>query len=125
MNAALELVGTDVLPDTPQGTVCCTGMLGDVWSIPGFSPPYAVIPKSSDLTAEALQRYVDLVESGRLPLKIHPVYGFEEIAEAHRVMGERWGSWPPGWAEGRACRVRPETALSNFTAPRSGVRVPW
>lgn len=33
-----------------------------------------------------LRRYVDLVEAGRLPLKIHQVSAFDEIAEAHRVM---------------------------------------
>ncbi|WP_039921935.1 zinc-binding alcohol dehydrogenase family protein [Amycolatopsis decaplanina] len=100
VDVALELVGTNVLPDTLRatavhGTVCFTGMLSDVWSIPDFYP-MAVIPngvrltayggESSDLPAEALQRYVDLVEAGRLPLKIHRVYAFDEIAEAHRVM---------------------------------------
>ncbi|WP_409492549.1 hypothetical protein [Amycolatopsis sp. cmx-11-12] len=54
-------------------------MPGDVWSIPDFYP-MAVIPNGvrltasgGDLPAEALQRYVDLVEAGRLPLKIHQV----------------------------------------------------
>ncbi|MEU3628259.1 hypothetical protein BS329_32425 [Amycolatopsis coloradensis] len=50
-----------------------TEMLSDVWSIPDFYP-MAVIPngvrltaydgESSDLPAEALQCYVDLVEAG-------------------------------------------------------------
>jgi NADPH:quinone reductase len=39
VNAALELVGTNVLPDTLRatavhGTVCFTGMLSDTWTIP-------------------------------------------------------------------------------------------
>ncbi len=100
VDAALELIGTNVLPDTLKatavhGTVCFTGMLSDVWTIPDFYP-MDVIPngvrltaysgQGSDLPAAALQRYVDLVEAGRLPLKIHHVYEFDQIAEAHRVM---------------------------------------
>jgi NADPH:quinone reductase-like Zn-dependent oxidoreductase len=41
VQAALELVGTNVLPDTLKatavhGTVCFTGMLNDSWTIPDF-----------------------------------------------------------------------------------------
>jgi len=100
VHAALELVGTNVLPDTLRavavhGTVCFTGMLSDTWTIPDFYPidylPNGVRltaygGESSDLPAEALQRYVDLVEQGRLPLRIDRVFAFDEIAEAHRVM---------------------------------------
>jgi NADPH:quinone reductase-like Zn-dependent oxidoreductase len=75
VDAALELVGTNVLPDTLRatsvhGTVCFTGMLSDAWTIPDFYP-IGYIPngvrltayggESSDLPAEALQRYVGLV----------------------------------------------------------------
>jgi NADPH2:quinone reductase len=43
VHAALELVGTNVLPDTLRatavhGTVCFTGMLSDSWTIPDFYP---------------------------------------------------------------------------------------
>lgn len=100
VDAALELVGTNVLPDTLRatavhGTVCFTGMLSDTWTIPDFYP-IGYIPngvrltayggESSDLPAEALQRYVGLVEQGRLPLRIDRVFAFDEIVEAHRVM---------------------------------------
>jgi NADPH:quinone reductase-like Zn-dependent oxidoreductase len=102
VDAALELVGTNVLPDTLRataihGSVCFTGMLSDAWTIPDFYP-IGYIPngvrltayggESSDLPAEALQRYVGLVEQGRLPLRIDRVFAFDEIAEAHRVMEE-------------------------------------
>lgn len=100
VDAALELVGTNVLPDTLRaiavhGTVCFTGMLSDSWTIPDFYPidylPNGVRltaygGESSDLPADALQRYVGLVEAGRLPLRIDRVFAFDEIAEAHRMM---------------------------------------
>ncbi|MEU0092854.1 zinc-binding alcohol dehydrogenase family protein [Kribbella sp. NPDC006257] len=100
VDAALELVGTNVLPDTLKatavhGTVCFTGMLSDAWTIPDFYP-IGYLPngvrltayggESSDLPAEAFQRYVDLVADGRLPIRIDRVFAMEEIAEAHQVM---------------------------------------
>ena len=100
VNAALELVGTNVLPDTLKatavhGTVCFTGMLSDAWTIPDFYP-IGYLPngvrltayggESSDLPAAALQRYVDLVAAGKLPIRIDRVFSFDEIAEAHRIM---------------------------------------
>jgi NADPH2:quinone reductase len=102
VDAALELVGTNVLPDTLRattvhGTVCFTGMLSDVWTIPDFYPQ-AYIPngvrltaysgESSELPAEAFQRYVDLVAAGKLPIRVDREFAMEEIAEAHRVMEE-------------------------------------
>ncbi len=100
VNAALELVGTNALPDTLQatavhGTVCFTGMLSDAWTIPDFYP-IGYLPngvrltayggESSDLPAEAFQRYVDLVAAGKLPIRIDRVFKLDEIAEAHRIM---------------------------------------
>lgn len=100
VDAALELVGTDVLPDTLRatavhGTVCFTGMLSDTWTIPDFYP-IGYIPngvrltayggESSDLPPAVFQRYVDLVAAGTLPIRIHRVFALEEIAEAHEVM---------------------------------------
>ncbi|NEA33140.1 zinc-binding alcohol dehydrogenase family protein [Streptomyces sp. SID13031] len=100
VDAALELVGTNVLPDTlrstaVRGTVCFTGMLSDAWTIPDFYP-IGYLPngvrltaysgESSDLPAESLQRYVDLVAAGKLPIRIDRVFTLDEIAEAHRVM---------------------------------------
>ncbi|MGW1343821.1 zinc-binding alcohol dehydrogenase family protein [Kribbella sp. NPDC002412] len=100
VNAALELIGTNVLPDTLKatavhGTVCFTGMLSDNWTVPDFYP-IGYLPngvrltayggESSDLPAEAFQRYVDLVANGKLPIRIDRVFTMEEIGVAHRVM---------------------------------------
>ncbi|TDD13536.1 NADPH:quinone reductase, partial [Kribbella turkmenica] len=100
VDAALELVGTNVLPDTLRatavhGTVCFTGMLSDNWTIPDFYP-IGYLPngvrltayggESSDLPVEAFQRYVDLVAEGKLPVRVERVFAMDEIGEAHRVM---------------------------------------
>jgi len=100
VNAALELVGTNVLADTLRatavhGTVCFTGMLSDAWTIPDFYP-IGYLPngvrltayggESSDLPAEAFQRYVDLVAAGKLPIRVDREFTMDEIAEAHQVM---------------------------------------
>jgi NADPH:quinone reductase len=100
VNVALELVGTNVLPDTLKatavhGTVCFTGMLSDNWTIPDFYP-IGYLPngvrltayggESSDLPPAAFQRYVDLVAAEKLPIRIDRVFGMEEIGEAHRIM---------------------------------------
>jgi NADPH2:quinone reductase len=42
--------------------------------------------ESTDLPAEAFQRYVDLVAAGNLPIRIDRVFTLDQIAEAHRVM---------------------------------------
>jgi NADPH:quinone reductase len=100
VNAALELIGTNVLPDTLKatavhGTACFTGMLSDNWTIPDFYP-IGYLPngvrltayggESSDLPADAFQRYVDLVANGKLPIRIDRVFTMEQIGEAHRIM---------------------------------------
>ncbi|MBP2472263.1 NADPH:quinone reductase-like Zn-dependent oxidoreductase [Crossiella equi] len=78
-----------------RGTACSTGMLSDQWTIPDFHPmdylPNGVrltsySGQSSDLSREALRRYLRLIEAGTLPVRLDRVSDFEEIAEAHRVM---------------------------------------
>jgi NADPH:quinone reductase len=55
VNAALEFVGTSVLPDTLRatavhGTVCFTGMLSDTWTTPDLYP-IGYLPNGVRLTA--------------------------------------------------------------------------
>ena len=69
--------------------------LSDTWTIPDFYP-IGYLPngvrltaysgESSDLPADAFQRYVDLIAAGKLPIRIDRVFGLDEIAEAHRIM---------------------------------------
>ena len=100
VEAALELVGTNTLPDTLRatavhGVVCFTGMLSNEWTVADFYP-IDYIPSgvrltayggdAADLPSEVLQRYLDAVAAGRLTVPIHRTYTLDEIAEAHADM---------------------------------------
>jgi NADPH:quinone reductase-like Zn-dependent oxidoreductase len=100
VDAALELVGTNTLPDTLRatavhGVVCFTGMLSDQWTVADFYP-IEYIPTgvrltayggdAADLPADVLQAYLDAVAMGRLTVPIHRTYSLAEIAEAHADM---------------------------------------
>src|SRR3954447_17254451 len=97
VDAALELVGTNTLPDTlhataVHGVVCFTGMLSNQWTVEDFYP-IDYIPsgvrltayggEATDLPAGVLQAYVDAVAAGRLTVPIHRTYALDEIAQAH------------------------------------------
>lgn len=98
----LELVGTTTLIDSLKaarrgGIVCMTGILGGSWTLPEFHPmgdvPTGVkltsySGEASDITGAPLQRYVTLVESGALILKLGPSFRFEDLREAHAMMDE-------------------------------------
>lgn len=96
----LELIGTTTLADSLRstrepGTVCMTGMVGNSWSLPNFSP-METIPTAISLTtydggvgdfmAMPLQELIDQVEAGTLPVSFGPVFDIGEIVEAHRLM---------------------------------------
>ena len=101
VDAALELVGTPTLPDTLRsvrvhGTVCFTGLLSNQWTVKEFYP-IGYIPagvrltayegSASDLPRESMQRVLDSVADGSLPIAIHRVYdGLEQVPQAHSDM---------------------------------------
>jgi NADPH:quinone reductase-like Zn-dependent oxidoreductase len=100
VDAALELVGTNTLPDTLRatavhGVVCFTGMLSNQWTVADFYP-IDYIPsgvrltgyggEAADLPTEVLQAYLDAVAAGRLTVPIHRAYALDEIAQAHADM---------------------------------------
>jgi NADPH2:quinone reductase len=100
VQAAIELVGTDTLPDTLRatavhGVVCFTGMLSNQWTVADFYP-IEYIPSGVRLTAyggdavdlptEVLQDYLDAIAAGRLTVPIHRTYALDEIAQAHADM---------------------------------------
>ena len=100
VEAALELVGTNTLPDTLRatavhGVVCFTGMLSNRWTVADFYP-IEYIPSgvrltayggdAADLPSDVLQAYLDAVAAGRLTVPIHRTYTLDEIAQAHADM---------------------------------------
>ena len=100
VDGAVELVGTNTLPDTLKatrrgGVVCFTGMLSDQWTIRDFYP-MDYIPngvrltayhgEASELPASVLQQFLDGVATGDATVPIGHVYRLDEIAEAHHDM---------------------------------------
>jgi len=100
VDKVLELVGTTTLLDSlacakRHGAVCMSGMVGDRWTLETFEP-MAAIPTAVSLTtysggagefmAMPLQRLVNEVEKGNLPMKVGRVFRLDEIVEAHRCM---------------------------------------
>jgi NADPH:quinone reductase-like Zn-dependent oxidoreductase len=100
VDAAVELVGTNTLPDTLRatavhGVVCFTGMLSNEWTVADFYP-IEYIPSgvrltayggdAADLPPEVLQAYLDAVAAGRLTVPVDRTYALDEIARAHADM---------------------------------------
>ncbi|MFJ9180604.1 alcohol dehydrogenase catalytic domain-containing protein [Streptomyces sp. NPDC102360] len=96
VDAALELVGCSVLPDTlhtvrRHGTVCFTGALAGQWTIPDFSP--FMIPggvrltsyggEAADLPADVFAHQLQAIAAGRLNVPVAKVYhGLEQVRDA-------------------------------------------
>ena len=98
----LEMVGVTTLKDSLQcarqgGVVCMTGIVGNKWSFDEFSPMEA-IPTAVSLTTYGggaddfmrtpMQRIVEQIEAGALPVQVGRVFRLDDIAEAHRCMEE-------------------------------------
>lgn len=98
VDAALELVGLNVLPDTmgairKGGTACFTGALGGTWVLESFSP-FEVIPtgvrlttyagEATDLPAVAFAHQLAGISAGRIKPAIAKVYhGLAQAEQAH------------------------------------------
>ncbi len=102
----LELIGATTLLDSLKcvsrgGIVCMTGILGRKWILDDFHP-IGDIPtgvkltsysgEAADITQQKLQDYLDLVEKGKLSIKTGPVFNFENLVDAHRLMDENRAS---------------------------------
>jgi len=100
VDTALELVGTPTLPDTLKattlhGVVCFTGMLSNQWLVPNFYP-IGYIPRgvrltayggeASDLPAQVLQSFLDMVAAGQMKVPLYWTYRLDEIVTAHADM---------------------------------------
>ncbi|MEU2289021.1 zinc-binding dehydrogenase [Streptomyces sp. NPDC013178] len=96
VDAALELVGCTVLPDTfgcvrVHGSVCFTGALGGGWTVPDFTP--FMIPsgvrltsyagEAADLPAQVFQQQLQAIADGRLNVPVAKTYrGLEQVRDA-------------------------------------------
>jgi NADPH:quinone reductase-like Zn-dependent oxidoreductase len=100
VDGAIELVGTNTLPDTlaatkVHGTVCFTGMLSGQWTVKDFYPidylPQGVRlaaygGEASNLPAAVLQGFLDDVAAGRASVPIDRVFTLDQIREAHTYL---------------------------------------
>lgn len=119
VDAALELVGTQTLPDTLRatrvhGTVCFTGMLSNRWTVEEFYP-IDYIPRgvrltayaggADDLPAAVLQAYLDRLAAGSLSIGPLHTYTLDDMQRAHgdlehnRVFGKLVGVINPADAD--------------------------
>jgi NADPH:quinone reductase-like Zn-dependent oxidoreductase len=103
IDAAIELVGLDTLPDTLAslrrgGTCCFTGALNGAWTLPDFDP-LQLIPtgvrltsyagQASELSADAFSDQLDAIAAGRIIPPIGATYhGLEQVAHAHQALEE-------------------------------------
>ena len=72
-----------------------TGIVGNSWSLPDFSPMEA-IPSTvcltaydggvNDLMSTQIYTLAGLIRSGELPVTVGRVYRLDDIVEAHRCM---------------------------------------
>ena len=98
----LELIGTKTLIDSLRcvnagGIVCVTGILGGQWVLENFEP-MVDIPTgvkltsysggSSDISIEQLQSYIELLENNKLTIQTGPIFKFEELVKAHKIMDQ-------------------------------------
>ena len=97
MPARLATLKDSLRCSRPQGVVCMTGTVENVWSIDHFEP-MTTIPKAVRLTTYGgtaedfirtpLQEIVDDIATGRLKVRIGKTFLIDEIVEAHRCMEE-------------------------------------
>jgi NADPH:quinone reductase-like Zn-dependent oxidoreductase len=96
----LEMIGVTTLVDSMHcakigGTVCETGIVGNVWSFAEFNPMESIPTgvrltvyggDTGDFMATPLQELVDQIAAGTLHVQIGRTFRLDEIVEAHRVM---------------------------------------
>jgi NADPH:quinone reductase-like Zn-dependent oxidoreductase len=106
VDRVLELIGASTLLDSLKtvrrgGIVCMTGILGGKWDLEHFAPmddiPTAVrltayAGEATDLTSEALQQFLDIVERGEIKIPATRTFPFAKLQEAHRLMDSNQGN---------------------------------
>ncbi len=100
----LDLIGPAALRDTfshmnEQAIVCCTGLLGGIWSLDRFDPLEDMPPNvyltsfhSGNDPAARLQEMIDFVEHYGVDVTPAKVFSLPQVPEAHRYL-ESTGSF--------------------------------
>jgi NADPH2:quinone reductase len=108
VDAVFDLVGNSALRDSlrivrPGGRVCQLGFLGGLEPVAGFNPiadlptgiqfsfygsAFVLGTEHFPLADIPLQQMIAKAEAGRYKAKPTRVFGFDQIVEAHRAMGE-------------------------------------
>jgi NADPH:quinone reductase-like Zn-dependent oxidoreductase len=102
VDKVLELVGVTTLNDSlrcarQHGIVCMTGIVGNKWSFDEFSPMEAIptavclttyAGESEDFMRTPLEELAGQIAAGTLHVQVGRTFQLDEIAEAHRFMGE-------------------------------------
>ncbi len=102
VHKVLKLIGTTTLRDSlrcvrQRSIVCMTGIVGNKWSLPDFSPMEAIPTavclttydgRSGDFMLTPLDELTREIAAGRLHVQIGRTFHLDEIAEAHRCMEE-------------------------------------
>jgi NADPH2:quinone reductase len=100
VDKVLELIGTTTLKDSLKsialkGMVCMTGILGNEWSMKGFTPMGDIpslgrltvyMGESKNLSKALLQEFIDDVETGSIKLTIDKVFSLDQVSDAHQYM---------------------------------------
>jgi len=96
----LELIGVVTMNDSlwsvkEHGIVCITGIVGNKWTLDDWNP-MENIPVGHYLTCYGggprefmntpLQDICDLIEAGKLPIRVGKTFKLDEIVQAHELM---------------------------------------
>ncbi len=94
----LDLIGPAALKDTfsrmhEGSVVCCTGLLGGIWSLDSFDPLVDLPPDayltsfhSGNVTAEKMQEIIDFIKEYKVEIKAEKVFALKDVPKAHEYL---------------------------------------
>lgn len=94
----LDLIGPAALRDTfthmKEGSiVCCTGLLGGIWTLDDFDPledmppdSYLTSFHSGNISSMKMQRIIDYIKEYHVEIQAEKVFTLPEVAKAHEYL---------------------------------------
>lgn len=94
----LDLIGPAALRDTfshmnEDSIVCCTGLLGGIWTLDGFDPledmpvdSYLTSFHSGNVTSAKMQEIIDYIKKYHVEIKAEKVFTLKEVPQAHEYL---------------------------------------